>query len=72
MRLRDGERWRCTNRECRSEILVTKTGDMEGRTTPRCCCGGEMKKPYEAPRITKIERPDYLERVRDRMNGSTK
>jgi hypothetical protein len=72
MRLRERERWRCTNPECRSEILVTKTGDIEGSTNPRCCCGTVMKKPYAAPRITNIERPDDMESVRVPMNGGTK
>jgi hypothetical protein len=69
MRLRERERWRCTNRECRSEILVTKTGEIEGQTTPRCCCGGAMKKPYNAPKITKIESPDDMKNMPARMTG---
>jgi hypothetical protein len=68
MRLRERERLRCTNRDCGSEILVTKTGEIEGLATPRCCCGGEMKKPYQSPKVRKIEGADELEIARARMS----
>ncbi len=54
MRLRERERWRCTNPDCRSEIVVTKTARLEGGTNPRCSCGAAMKKPYQSPALTTI------------------
>lgn len=43
-----GQRYRCQNRKCAAEIEVSKDS-IEGRSNPRCCCGGEMKKPYAKP-----------------------
>jgi hypothetical protein len=40
------QRYRC--QKCAAEIEITKDS-MEGRSNPRCCCGGEMKKPYAKP-----------------------
>lgn len=48
MILRNGQIYRCQNRQCRAEIEVTKES-IEGESNPRCCCGAEMKKPYTAP-----------------------
>ena len=48
MILQKGQRYRCQNRECAAEIEVTK-GSIEGEFNVRCCCGWEMKKPYNRP-----------------------
>jgi hypothetical protein len=46
--MRAGERYRCQNPECRSEIEVAKASPI-AEFNPRCGCGVEMKKPYEEP-----------------------
>jgi len=51
MLLREGQRYRCQNRDCQAEIEVTKDS-IEGDFRPRCCCGSEMKKPYNPPVFT--------------------
>lgn len=46
MALREGEVYRCTDRECGCEITVTK-GAAPGRggdRNPTCCCGHVMEK----------------------------
>ena len=48
MVMRAGERWHCTNSECRCAVLVEVTGEVEGRN-PVCACGGAMKKDYVPP-----------------------
>ena len=68
MRLRERERWRCTNPDCGTEIVVTKTAGMEGGTNPRCCCGAAMKKPYQSPTLRNIADADKS--VRDVFEGS--
>jgi hypothetical protein len=49
-----GQRYRCQNPDCRCEVEVVKAS-METTTNPRCCCGVEMKRPYEKPGIKKRE-----------------
>src|SRR4029077_14451591 len=51
LQIRKGERWRCQNRACRSEILVTISSRMQGGSNPRCSCGETMKKPYSRPEL---------------------
>ena len=55
-----GQSYRCQNPDCRCEIQVTKTS-MEARANPRCCCGAEMKKPYNKPVFKALDtHPDFL------------
>jgi hypothetical protein len=46
MALQTGERYKCTDPHCGSEIEVTKGAvpECHGNQLPRCCCGKEMKK----------------------------
>lgn len=48
MNMKSGERWHCTNAECRCAVLVETTGEIEGQN-PRCACGSFMKKNYSSP-----------------------
>ncbi len=45
--------FRCQNRSCGCEVRVIKSA-IEGSSNPRCCCGGEMKKPYTAPVLREV------------------
>src|ERR1700686_1247922 len=51
----EGQRWRCLNQECRSEILVSTSSLAQGGSNPRCSCGEIMKKPYFQPELYKFE-----------------
>jgi len=53
--IRKGERWRCQNPECRSEILVSTSSRVQGGSNPRCSCGEIMKKPYVRPELSTFE-----------------
>ncbi len=49
-----GQVYRCQNKQCGAEIVVAKES-VEGDSTPRCCCGAQMKKPYTKPTLTRLE-----------------
>lgn len=49
-----GQKFRCQNLDCRSEIVVTEAS-MRAPFNPKCSCGGEMKKAYKKPTL-KISR----------------
>ena len=51
MAIRKGERWRCQNRACESEILVLASSEVQGAANPQCSCGGIMKKRYFPPEL---------------------
>jgi len=55
MILKKGQRYRCQNRECAAEIEVTRDS-VEGPSTPRCCCGAAMKKPYTEPVLRMLDK----------------
>ena len=62
MRMNPGERWRCCNQDCRSEIVV-QIPSSEG-VNPRCTCGSAMKKDYHPPafrylEFLRLEEPDH-------------
>ena len=52
----EGQVYHCQNRDCDSEILVTKAS-LEISANPRCGCGAEMKKPYNPPVLRMLD-PD--------------
>lgn len=54
MLTKSGERWRCTNGECKCEVRVESGGQIEG-VSPRCACGAPMKKSYASPALTYLE-----------------
>jgi hypothetical protein len=54
--------YHCQNRDCDSEILVTKAS-LEASANPRCSCGGEMKKPYSPPVFRLLDPDDELVRL---------
>jgi hypothetical protein len=43
--------YRCQNKRCGAEIVIAKES-IEGDSTPTCCCGAQMKKPYTKPTLT--------------------
>jgi hypothetical protein len=54
MTLRRGDRWICVNSECRAEIVVVTASKLTGGCNPHCSCGNLLKKPYEAPNLTRV------------------
>jgi hypothetical protein len=60
--IRKGERWRCQNRECRSEIFVTISSRVQDGFKPRCSCGETMKKPYVRPELSTFESGKEVDR----------
>jgi hypothetical protein len=57
MRLRAGDRLRCTNPHCRLQLSVTDLGtSKEAEDLVRCICGSFMKKLYERPTVNKLTR----------------
>src|SRR5579864_8171857 len=63
--LREGQRFRCQNRECGCEIVVNKPS-IEGDSLPKCCCGAAMKKPYNPPVIRTLNTNDqHVDAIRD-------
>jgi len=54
MDIRKGERWRCQNPVCQSEILVTASSEVMDGRNPRCSCGSPMKKPYVRPEMKMV------------------
>jgi hypothetical protein len=50
-----GERWICSNAECRCELVVEVSARTGEGTSPRCSCGFPMKKRYRAPVIRVIQ-----------------
>jgi len=70
MRLKTGDRLRCSSPECGLQVIVTDLGRAkEAATLPRCSCGSPMKKFYEKPVLSKI-RLSREERVTDGVSGS--
>jgi hypothetical protein len=50
MRLRPGDRLRCSNSKCRLEVIVTEVGSRtEAESLLRCSCNSPMKKLYVKP-----------------------
>lgn len=58
----EGQVYHCQNRDCDSEILVTKAS-REASANPRCSCGAEMKKPYNPPVFRLLDPDDELVRL---------
>ncbi|MGO9589995.1 MAG: hypothetical protein ACLP3K_08140 [Candidatus Acidiferrales bacterium] len=46
--------YRCQNKQCGAEIVIAKES-IEGGSTPTCCCGAQMKKPYAKPTLTRLK-----------------
>jgi len=59
-----GQVYRCTNRRCNCEVIVSKGSQTEGGSLLRCCCGSQMKKPYTAPSLHEFSGSD-----RDRLRS---
>ncbi len=55
MDIRKGQRWRCQNPKCRSEIFVSASSRVQGGSNLRCSCGEIMKKPYVRPGLNTFE-----------------
>ena len=51
--------YRCQNRACGCEIVVTKA-PLETKANPKCVCGAEMKKPYSQPVFQMLDPDDEL------------
>jgi hypothetical protein len=49
-----GQVYRCQNKQCGAETVVAKES-VKGDSTPRCCCGAQMKRPYTKPTLTRLE-----------------
>jgi hypothetical protein len=48
MSMTEAQVYRCQNRACGCEIVVTKAS-LEAFANPKCGCASEMKKPYNPP-----------------------
>jgi hypothetical protein len=48
MLMKSGERWHCVNSACRCQVLVESESHVPG-ASPRCVCGGVMKRNYVPP-----------------------
>jgi len=66
MAMQIGERWICSNAECRCELVVTHSGHTGAGTNPRCFCGSRMKKRYTAPTFREI-RQDEAKSLHERF-----
>jgi hypothetical protein len=56
MRLKEGDRLRCSNARCGIQVLVTDLGSgNEIGVLLHCACGFPMKKSYEKPAVSKIK-----------------
>lgn len=59
MRFRSGERLRCSNPECRLEVIVLSPGSgKEPEASLTCHCGSPLKKTYEKPVVRKVRFTD--------------
>jgi len=54
MMMKKGQVYRCTNRSCNCEVVVSKDSETGGRSNPVCCCGSEMKKIYKKPEFREL------------------
>ncbi len=59
MSIKERQVYRCQNRDCACEIVVTKT-TVETKANLRCFCGAEMKKPYSPPVFRMLDPDDEL------------
>jgi hypothetical protein len=48
MLMTEGQIYQCVNRDCGCQVRVVRES-IESDANPRCCCGAEMKKPYQKP-----------------------
>lgn len=58
MVMKTGQVFRCTNRACNGEVVVSKDSEIEGKSNPRCCCGSEMKKTYKKPELREFSQAE--------------
>ena len=66
MEMAVGQVYRCQNRSCNSEVIVSKPS-AQGTANPRCACGAEMKKTYVKPALSELHSEAEL-LVRHRVN----
>ena len=60
-----GQIYRCQNRHCNCEIIVTQPS-IEGSSNLRCCCGALMKKPYSPPVLQELPSNDLVGQTADK------
>jgi hypothetical protein len=58
MTMREGERWICSNPECRCEVVVVIAAAAREGTNPRCSCGFPMKKRYTTPAVKVLHKEE--------------
>jgi hypothetical protein len=68
MQMNPGETWRCTNANCRCEVLV-EIGSLAAGRNPVCSCGALMKKPYAPPVLRCLEFLPLAEPVGTKAQG---
>ena len=66
MVMKVGERWICSDAECRCELVVVRSGRTGEGANPRCFCGSRMKKRYTAPAFREI-REDEAKNLHERF-----
>ena len=58
MEWRRGEQLRCSNPDCRLQVMVIDLGTgIERQGLLLCPCGSTMKRSYEAPAVSKTALP---------------
>jgi len=56
MRLRPGDRLRCSNPDCQLQVIVTDiASEQERDTLLQCYCGFPMKKSYVKPAAHRLD-----------------
>jgi hypothetical protein len=69
MTMREGERWVCSNPECRCEIYVVIAAGPGDGTNPKCTCGFRMRKAYTSPGFRRIHHLDELKAVQEKFSS---
>jgi len=72
MTMREGERWICSNPECRCEVYVVVAAGTADGTNPKCSCGFRMRKVYVAPNFKRILDPDQLKVLQGKLSATAR
>jgi hypothetical protein len=60
----EGQRYICSNPQCRCEMQERAAPGPEPTTNPHCICGSRMKKLYQRPTLSKLTAAEAQERLR--------
>jgi len=54
MLMKAKEHWHCVNPNCRCQVVVEVSGEIQGQN-PRCACGAIMKKKYASASFSYLD-----------------